>query len=90
MVLVLGTNLIVRELGIGTPERAVILAESVSVRSAPAADDDLTVFEVHEGTRVRIDQRTDEGVGMPTQSAEDEARVRQAADTTLFRFSRLT
>jgi len=60
VVLVLGTNLIVRELGIGTPERAVILAESVSVRSAPAADDDLTVFEVHEGTRVRIDQRTDE------------------------------
>jgi tetratricopeptide (TPR) repeat protein len=60
VVLVLGTNLIVRELGIGTPERAVILAESVSVRSAPAADDDLTVFEVHEGTRVRIDQRTEE------------------------------
>jgi hypothetical protein len=60
VVLVLGTNLVVRELGIGSPERAVILAESVSVRSAPAADDDLTVFEVHEGTRVRIDQRTDE------------------------------
>ncbi len=60
VVLVLGTNLVVRELGIGTPERAVILAESVSVRSAPADDDDLTVFEVHEGTRVRVDQRTDE------------------------------
>lgn len=60
VVLILGTNLVVRELDLGTPERAVILAESVSVRSAPADDDDLTVFEVHEGTRVRIDQRTDE------------------------------
>ena len=52
------TNLVVRELGIGEPERAVILAEAVAVRSAPAEDDDLTLFEVHEGTRVRIDQRT--------------------------------
>jgi hypothetical protein len=60
LVLVLGTNLVVRELGIGTPERAVILSESVPVRSAPAADDDLTLFEVHEGTRVRVDERTDE------------------------------
>ena len=57
IVLVLGTNLTVRELGIGQPERAVILAESVPVRSAPATDDNLTLFEVHEGTRVRVDQR---------------------------------
>jgi tetratricopeptide (TPR) repeat protein len=60
VVLVLGTNLVVRELGLGTPERAVIMVEMVPVRSAPAADDDLTVFEVHEGTRVRVDQRTEE------------------------------
>ncbi len=53
-----GTNLVALELGIGSPERAVILAEVVPVRSAPAVDDDLTLFEVHEGTRVRIDQRT--------------------------------
>jgi len=57
-VVVLGTNLVVREFGLGQHERAVILAEVVAVRSAPAEDDDLTLFEIHEGTRVRIDQRT--------------------------------
>ena len=60
MVVVLGANLVVRELGIGASERGVILASVVPVRSAPTGDDDLTVFEVHEGTRVRVDQRTDE------------------------------
>ena len=60
MLLLLGSNLAVREFEIGQPERGVILAEAVSVRSAPTEDDDLTVFEVHEGTRVRIDQRTEE------------------------------
>jgi len=59
VVLVLGTNLLVRELGWGRTERGVILQEAVSVRSAPAEDDNLTLFEVHEGTRVRIDQRTE-------------------------------
>lgn len=58
VVVVFGLNLAVREVGIGRPERAVILAASVPVRSAPAEEDDLTLFEVHEGTRVRIDQRT--------------------------------
>lgn len=58
VVLLLGTNLVVREAGIGRAERGVILAEAVAVRSAPAEDDDLTLFEVHEGTRVRIDRRT--------------------------------
>jgi tetratricopeptide (TPR) repeat protein len=58
----LGTNLAVREFDVGQPERGVILAEAVSVRSAPTDDDDLTVFEVHEGTRVRIDQRTEHWV----------------------------
>ena len=57
LVIVLGTNLVVRELGIGQPERAVILADAVPVRAAPADADDLTLFEIHEGTRVRIDQR---------------------------------
>jgi len=56
----LGANLFARELGVGRAERGVILETTVPVRSAPSADDDLTVFEVHEGTRVRIDQRTDE------------------------------
>jgi tetratricopeptide (TPR) repeat protein len=60
VVLVLGMNLLVRELGIGQPERGVILADAVPVRSAPADQDDLTLFEIHEGTRVRIDQRAGE------------------------------
>ena len=60
VVAVMGTNLFIRELGIGHTERGVILAEVVPVRSAPASDDNLTLFEVHEGTRVRIDQRTEQ------------------------------
>jgi tetratricopeptide (TPR) repeat protein len=59
-VVVLGMNLAVRELGLARPDRAVILAEAVPVRSAPADDDNLTLFEVHEGTVVRIDQRAGE------------------------------
>lgn len=58
LVAVVGTNLFVRELGIGEPDRAIVLADAVPVRSAPAEDDDLTLFEIHEGTRVRIEQRT--------------------------------
>jgi tetratricopeptide (TPR) repeat protein len=57
-VLLLGSNLLIRELGLGRPARAVIMVEAIAVRAAPADDDDLTLFEVHEGTRVRIDQRT--------------------------------
>jgi tetratricopeptide (TPR) repeat protein len=60
LVLVLGVNLLVRELDLGRPDRGVILADVVPVRSAPAAEDDLTLFEIHEGTRVRIDQRAGE------------------------------
>ena len=60
LVMVFGTNLVVRELGLGAAERAVILAEAVSVRSAPSDDDDLMLFEVHEGTTVRIDRRAGE------------------------------
>ncbi len=53
-----GTSLFVREVGIGQPERAIVMASAVQVRSAPAQDDDLTLFEIHEGTRVRVEQRT--------------------------------
>jgi len=59
-VVLLGSNLVIRELGLGRPVRAVVLAEVIAVRAAPADDDDLTLFEVHEGTRVRVDQRTGE------------------------------
>lgn len=62
LLLLLGPSLVVRETGLGVPERAVILAEAVPVRSAPSSDDDLTLFEIHEGTRVRIDQRAGEWV----------------------------
>lgn len=63
VVLVLfGSSLAVRELGIGRAERGVVLADAVQVRSAPSANDDLTVFEVHEGTTVRVDQRTGDWV----------------------------
>jgi tetratricopeptide (TPR) repeat protein len=58
--LVLGTDLALREIGVGQSHRAVILAEAVPVRAAPADDDDLILFEIHEGTRVRIDQQSGE------------------------------
>ena len=58
LLLLFGPSLVVRETGYGVPERAVILADVVSVQSAPSPEDDLTLFEIHEGTRVRIDERT--------------------------------
>ena len=58
--LVLGLNLLVLELGLGSAEEAVVLASEVAVQSAPSEDGDLTVFTVHEGTKVRIDRRSDE------------------------------
>jgi tetratricopeptide (TPR) repeat protein len=60
VVLVFGSNLVIRELRIGQPDRAVVLASAVQVRAAPAEDDDLTLFEIHEGTRVRVAQRAGE------------------------------
>lgn len=57
VLVLLGPPLVVRETGVGIPERAVVLTDAVPVRSAPSADDDLTLFEIHEGTRVRVDQR---------------------------------
>ncbi len=59
LVVVLGVNVAVREFGVGQVSRGVILADAVPVRSAPTEDDNLTLFEIHEGTVVRIDQRTD-------------------------------
>ena len=57
LLLLFGPSLLVRETGLGVPERAVVLADAVPVHSAPSAEDDLTLFEIHEGTRVRIDER---------------------------------
>jgi hypothetical protein len=58
--LVFGVNLTALELELGTAEAAVILADEVSVQSAPADDPALQVFAIHEGTKVRIDRRADE------------------------------
>ncbi|GMR12809.1 MAG: tetratricopeptide repeat protein [Gemmatimonadota bacterium] len=60
LTLVFGLNLAVRELGLGRAEEAVVLVAEIPVRSAPSDDGDLTVFTVHEGTKVRIDRRSDE------------------------------
>ena len=60
LTLVLGLNLVVRELGLSRAEEAVVLVAEVPVRSAASEDGDLTVFTIHEGTKVRIDRRSDE------------------------------
>lgn len=60
VVLLLGVNLLVRALELGQPARGVVLVEMAPVRSAPAEDDNLTLFQVHEGTLLRIDQETDD------------------------------
>lgn len=57
---VFGLNLVIREAGLGVPDRAVVMAESVDVQSAPSDDPSLQVFTVHEGTTVRIDRRSDD------------------------------
>jgi len=57
--LLLGATFLARAGILGGTEWGVILTEAVPVQSAPSDDDDLTLFHVHEGTRVRIDQNTD-------------------------------
>ncbi len=57
--LLFGTTLLGREGAFGRVEWGIVVVEEVSVRSAPAAEDDLTLFRVHEGTKVRLDQETD-------------------------------
>jgi tetratricopeptide (TPR) repeat protein len=56
--LLFGTTLLAREEILGGAEWGVILVEEVAVQSAPSQEDDLTLFHVHEGTKVRLDQRT--------------------------------
>lgn len=57
---ILGGTLLVRETGIGQPEEAVVMAPEARVLSAPSEDGGLTVFTLHEGTKVRIDRRAGE------------------------------
>ncbi len=60
LVLVLGTTLAVRETGLGQPRHGVVLAAEVGVQSAPSDDPALQLFVIHEGTRVRVDRRSEE------------------------------
>ncbi len=60
LVLVLGVNLVTLELGWGEPVEAIVLADEVSVQSAPSDDLALQVFTIHEGTKTRIDQQSGE------------------------------
>ena len=57
--LVFGLSLMARELELGRPDEAVIMAEEAAVHSAPSDDDALLIFTVHEGTKVRVERRSD-------------------------------
>ncbi len=58
--LLFGLNLAVREFDVGRAQEAVVLQPQVDVKSAPLDDETLTVFTVHEGTKVRIDRLSEE------------------------------
>jgi tetratricopeptide (TPR) repeat protein len=58
--LLLGLNLAVREFEVGRAQEAVVLEPQVDVMSAPLDDEALTIFTVHEGTKVRIDRLSEE------------------------------
>ena len=58
--LLFGLNLTVREFELGRAQEAVVLQPQVDVMSAPLDDETLTVFTVHEGTKVRIDRLSEE------------------------------
>lgn len=59
LTLVFGLSLMAREIGVGRPDEAVIMAEAAAVHSAPSDDRELLIFTVHEGTRVRVERRSD-------------------------------
>ncbi len=57
---ILGGTLVIRETGLGQPEQAVVVAPEARVLNAPSEEGGLTVFTLHEGTKVRIDRRAGE------------------------------
>ena len=59
---VLGATLLLRETGVTEPEEAVVMAAEASVLNAPSEEGGLTVFTLHEGTKVRIDRRAGDWV----------------------------
>lgn len=60
--LVLGIGLVARESELGRADQAVIMAEEAAVHSAPADDEALLIFTVHEGTKVRVERRSESWV----------------------------
>jgi tetratricopeptide (TPR) repeat protein len=60
--LVFGINLAVRELRVGAPQEAVVMATEADVHSAPSGDSALRIFAVHEGATVRMGRRSDDWV----------------------------
>lgn len=56
----LGATLLVRETGLGQRAEAVVMAPEARVLNAPSEDAGLTLFTLHEGTKVRIDRRAGE------------------------------
>ncbi|HEX9887534.1 MAG TPA: tetratricopeptide repeat protein [Longimicrobiales bacterium] len=59
VVVIFGMNLAVRELGRGRAAEGVILVREVAAQSAPSPDPNLTVFSIHAGTKVRLDEVSD-------------------------------
>ena len=55
-----GLNLAIREFELGQAQEAVVLQLQVDVLSAPLDDETLTIFTLHEGTKVRIDRLSEE------------------------------
>lgn len=58
----LTVNLLAVELGWGSSVEAVVLQPEAAVYSAPSDDPSLLVFNVHEGTKVRIDEKAGEWI----------------------------
>ena len=58
-VVLFGATLLARDKVIGGTDWGIVLSEVVSVQSAPSDEANLTLFLVHEGTKVRIDQTSE-------------------------------
>ncbi|MGI9628658.1 MAG: tetratricopeptide repeat protein [Longimicrobiales bacterium] len=70
MALLLGGTLLLRETRLGAPTEAIVMAPEVSVLSAPSADGGLTLFSLHAGAKVRIDQTSGEWVEVVLQDGK--------------------
>ncbi len=59
ILVLIGATLLAQEGVLAEPRWGIILAEEVAIQSAPSGEDNLTLFHVHEGTKVRLDQVTE-------------------------------